>query len=131
MNIHDVSGNYPDKELRPEAMVSLTHFLELVASSISGQRHNHQWAVIGVDYPKHTGMPQHPRIQMQPDVTYVLLKCHCGDPKSVTLEGHWSMTALMQKIGEEVASSATRRTEADIEKDNQPSGEYPPAGTDG
>lgn len=62
------------------------------------------------------------------DVTYVLLKCRCGEPRSFTLDGTWTLEQIKMEvpIG---SGSETRSTYP--QSDHSPSGEYPPERTSG
>lgn len=112
--------------------VGLEELVRIIAEQVAGlETHKHQWAIIGASSPDPTG-PVHPRMT-QPDsnVTNVLLKCHCGEPRTITLDGRWGLSQLIITVGEQVnaSSSEARSTtgEQARDKDDQPSGEYPPS----
>jgi hypothetical protein len=86
------------------------------------QSHRHQWAILEVQHPQTEAV--HPRVQIS-NHTVVLLKCHCGEPMTVTLAGFWTMKQLMDRIGEQIATTQAR-SKAVPSEDAQPSGEYPP-----
>ncbi len=106
--------------------VGLEELVRIITEQVAGQ-HRHQWAVLDVSYPSEPSGPIHPRLARTGDVTYVALKCHCGEPESVTMDGHWTMTQLMMEVArashdDPQGSTASGQTESD----SQPSGEYPP-----
>jgi len=88
----------------PQVSIGLEELVGIVASQLAGQ-HKHDWAIIGVKYPDADG---HPRLKMQnaADLTYVALKCACGEVKTVMLNGHWELSELVIKIGETIGSSS-------------------------
>ena len=85
---------------------------ELISAILAAQEpresHRHDWAVVDLSHPAAPGSP-HPRMPEPAQYTLVLLKCHCGEPKSVRLEGHWTMEQLMMAIGAANASSTAWR----------------------
>lgn len=127
MMAHDVSGNYPDKEYGKSETISVDQFVAAMTRLAQCQQHTHQWAVLEVQEANPGQI--HPRLAQQPR-TLVLLRCHrCELPTSLVLEGAWSMTQIMQQIGEQVASQARSTTSPSTDTecyDDQPSGEYPP-----
>jgi hypothetical protein len=52
--------------------------------------HQHHWEAIGTDYPPTSA---HPRAVNQ-RLTYVLLRCDCGEVKSLDLDGHWTIDQI-------------------------------------
>jgi len=87
----------------PQVSIGLEELVGIVAKQLSGQ-HKHDWAIVGVKHPTNVGAG-HPRLQSPADLTYVALKCACGEIKAVILNGHWEMSELVIKIGETIASS--------------------------
>jgi hypothetical protein len=87
--------------------------------------HYHIWQPVAVGYPRqHSGRAVHPRMAPPDlDVTYVLLKCECGEPRSFTLDGNWTMSQIKQEVP---IGSTTRSPTSSQERDDQPTGEYPP-----
>lgn len=80
--------------------VTMDELVTFITQQLLSQ-HKHDWAVIGVDYPKEPH--GHPRLEGPADVTYAALKCSCGDLKTVTLNGRWGMSQLVITIGEKIA----------------------------
>jgi len=101
--------------------INVEQLFEFLAKHI-GQQHQHQWAIMSIS-PERDGPAMHPRLAQRPH-TLVLLKCHCGMPTTLSLDGVWTMTQLMQEIGEHNATTQTRSTPTEV--DTGPSGEYPP-----
>lgn len=87
--------------------VGIEELVRIVLENIAGQ-HRHQWAVVGVTHPESPARPIHPRMAAPSlDITYVALKCHCGELRSVTMDGHWTMDQIMSQIGEQIATTQT------------------------
>jgi len=97
----------PEQPQPGSVHVGLEELVKIIAEQIAGlPQHQHQWAVTGVSYPDQSGQV-HPRSNPPENVTFVAIVCHCGEPKSVVLDGHWEMSQLMLEIGKEAANGGS------------------------
>ena len=105
-----------------EEVTTLPQLFEFITRRMAGAQHNHQWAIIELQ-AQPVSPTIHPRVAQRPQ-TLVLLKCHCGMPLTLMLEGDWTMTQLQQSIGEQHATKREARNET--AESPYPTGEYGP-----
>jgi len=69
----------------------------VIAEAIrEGSSHDHVWTIIAVSEPEGTHRPIHPRLEVAPGITRVLLKCDiCHIPEVQHLAGHWTRDQIL------------------------------------
>lgn len=97
---------------------TLEQLFDFVSKRYGSQPHMHDWAILDAQSPEPAYTNPRIRANTADNITNVLMKCHCGEVKTVTLQGRWTLSQLLIKIGEHNATSQARSTETP--KDSQP-----------
>lgn len=93
--------------------IGLPELVEVIVQQAQGV-HKHDWAILDVSYPEEKPTADmHPRyipeMAAQQPVTYVAMRCSCGEPTSVTMDGHWTMEQLMREVHRGVSEHQQRQ----------------------